>query len=62
MMGFGERWRSWIQEHITKATISMIVNEKLAKPFHMERGLRQGEPLSSLLFVLVAEALNKIFR
>ena len=59
-MGFGSRWRAWIKECITTAEMSIIINGSLTKPFHMERGLHQGDAFSPFLFVLVAEVLNRL--
>ena len=50
-MGFGVRWRKWIKECITTPNISILLKGKACKPFKMNRWLRQGDPLSSLLFL-----------
>lgn len=40
------------------ATTSMLVNESPKDEFPCERGLQQGNPLFSFLFLLIAEIMN----
>ena len=55
--GFGENFINWIKIIYTDVTSSVKVNGYLTKEFSIERGVRQGCPLSALLYVLCAEVL-----
>jgi hypothetical protein len=57
--GFGERWCSWIAHCISSVHFSVLVNGTPSDFFSSSRGLRQGDRLSPLLFVIVMEALSK---
>jgi hypothetical protein len=61
-LGFSRRWLNWISLILSTASTKIILNSSPGRRICHVRGLRQGDPLSPLLFVLAMEALNALIK
>jgi hypothetical protein len=60
-VGFPAVWREWIVVLLSSASTGIQLNGTQGDRICHARGLRQGDPLSSMLFFLVMEVLNSLF-
>lgn len=61
-LGFHIDFIIWIMSCITTVSFAILINGDASHFFHAEWGLKQGCPLSPLLFLLVVEGLSRFLK
>lgn len=57
-MAFSDNWRKWIHGCLLSSKESILVNGTPTEEFSITKGVRQGDPLSSFLFIIAMEGLS----
>jgi hypothetical protein len=57
MKGFSHTWCKWAASFIEGGHVGIKVNDIVGQNFQTKKGVRQGDPLSSILFNIVVDML-----
>ena len=60
--GFGPEWVEWVMSLVSTPFFNIILNRSPTIVIHPSWGIRQGDPLSVFLFILVVEGLSWIIK
>ncbi|XP_024311805.1 uncharacterized protein LOC112269369, partial [Brachypodium distachyon] len=58
--GFGDKWCDWVMRTVRGGRVAIKVNDQIGPYFPTYKGVRQGDPLSPLLFNIIAEGLTML--
>lgn len=61
-MGFSEQWVTWVMQCVSTVSFSINFNGESLSYFKPTRGLRQGDPISPYLFILVANVPSSLMK
>ena len=59
---FFQGWFEWVMNLVTTPFFSILLNGAPTRVFQSSRGIRQGDPLSPLLFILMEEGLSRLIK
>ncbi|XP_071718419.1 uncharacterized protein [Rutidosis leptorrhynchoides] len=62
ILGFGLRWCNWICMCLCNAKTSILVNGSPTGEFRLFCGLRQGDPISPFLLLIIMEGLHLLLK
>jgi hypothetical protein len=57
MKGFSPTWCRWVASFMEGGHVGIKINDSVSQNFQTKKGVRQGDPLSPILFNIVVDML-----
>jgi retron-type reverse transcriptase len=57
MKGFSPKWFKWVASFMEGGHVGIKINDQVGQNFETKYGVRQGDPLSPILFNIVVDML-----
>jgi hypothetical protein len=61
-MEFSDKWCRWIEGMVMGVSVGIKVNDEVGHYFQTKRGMRQGDPMSPILFNIVEDMLAVLIK
>ena len=62
LSGFNSTWCGWMNQITRGGTLCVRINNSLGRNFGTFKGIRQGDPISPLLFNSAGDVIARMFR
>ena len=62
MKGFCPQWCKWVENFISGGSVGIKINDDIGHYFQTKKGLRQGDPMSPILFNIMVDMLSILIK
>ena len=62
MKGFCPQWCKWVENFVSGGSVGIKINDDIGHYFQTKKGLRQGDPMSPILFNIMVDMLSILIK
>jgi len=62
MKGFCPQWCKWVENFVSGGSVGIKINDDIGHFFQTKKGLRQGDPMSPILFDIMVDMLSILIK